>query len=163
SRVQDQAAPDTLVITSAAHDLVAGLFEVEDRGETPLKGAPAPVRLYRVVSASDAARPTRGGGRGPTPFVGREEERQRRMGRWRRVRDGEGQFVLLVGEPGIGKSRLMEEFRARIGEEGAFTLAQAAAAPFYANTPFYAVTQMLDRVLGEAEGEGPQARFGRLE
>jgi class 3 adenylate cyclase/tetratricopeptide (TPR) repeat protein len=161
SRVQDLAAPDTVVITAAVHALVPGLFELEDRGETPLRGAPAPVRLHRVIRPSEGGRPGRGSSRRElTAFVGREEEMQLLLGRWKRVREGEGQCVLLVGEPGIGKSRLMGEFRAGISEE-ASAMVQCAGAPFLANTPFHAVTQMLDQILGR--GDGPEARLARLE
>ena len=77
-----------------------------------MKGVSEPQTLYRMVRAS-------GGGRGSwqrtmTPLVGREEEIALLLRRWERARKGEGQFVQIVGEPGLGKSRLIEEFRARL-------------------------------------------------
>src|SRR6202007_1443457 len=93
ARVQAAAEPGTVVITDAAHQLVSGLFAVEDRGPHSLKGIQKPVQLYRVVQPSrvrgrlEAAAVSRG----LTPFVGREDELRRLMNRWERARDGEGQ------------------------------------------------------------------------
>ena len=72
---------------------------------TELKGVPAPVMLYRVVRASGGGR--RGGARALTPLVGREEELELLSRRWERARAGKGQLALIVGEPGIGKSRMI--------------------------------------------------------
>jgi predicted ATPase len=114
ARVQAAAEPGTVLVTSAVQRQVAGLFIVEDRGAHELKGVPAPVTLYRILRASGGRR--RRGPRLLTPFVGRAEDLGVLDRRWDRARGGEGQFVLIVGEPGIGKSRLVEEFRARLGE-----------------------------------------------
>jgi len=89
---------------------IAGLFVAEDRGAHALKGAPEPMRLFRIVRASGGRR---FGSRALTPLVGREEELDLLRRRWERATRGEGQFVQIVGEPGIGKSRLVKEFRAR--------------------------------------------------
>src|SRR5262249_59701542 len=92
----------------------AGLFIVEDKGAHELKGVPAPVTLYRILRISGGRR--RKGTRLLTPFIGREEDIGVLVRRWERARVGEGQFVMIVGEPGIGKSRLVHEFRAHLGE-----------------------------------------------
>jgi class 3 adenylate cyclase len=163
SRVQDAAAPDTVVVTAAVHELTPTVFEVEDLGATPLKGAPRPVRLFRVVRPRPGSQRAHGPARGQgTPFVGRDDELQLLLGRWARVREGQGQFVVLTGEPGIGKSRLVAEFRARIGGEPHVTI-QGAGAPFFANTPFHAVTQMIGEILGGRADESAQSRLARLE
>jgi len=73
---------------------------------------PAPVQLFRIVRASGGGR--RGGARTLTPFVGREEELALLARRWERAYRGEGQLALIVGEPGLGKSRLIEEFHTRL-------------------------------------------------
>ena len=114
ARVQAAAEPGTVLVTSTVQRQVAGLFIVEDRGAHELKGAPTPVTLYRVLRVTGGRR--RKGPRLLTPFVGRAEDLGVVDRRWQRARAGEGQFVLIVGEPGIGKSRLVEEFRARLGE-----------------------------------------------
>jgi putative protein kinase ArgK-like GTPase of G3E family len=85
----------------------------EERGSHELKGVPEPVTLYRIIRASGGGR--RAGQRHLTPLVGREEEIAMLMRRWERARQGNGQLVLIVGEPGLGKSRLVEGFHARLG------------------------------------------------
>ena len=112
ARVQGAADPGSVLITANVQRQVAGLFVVEDRGPHEVEGASTPVALYRVVRASGGRR---FGARALTPLVGREEELDLFGRRWERAARGEGQFVQIVGEPGIGKSRLVEEFRARLG------------------------------------------------
>ncbi len=114
ARVQAVSEPGAVLVTSTVQRQIAGLFIVEDRGAHELKGVPAPVTLYRIVRISGGRR--RKGARLLTPFIGREEDLDVLGRRLERTRTGEGQFVLIVGEPGIGKSRLVEEFRARLGE-----------------------------------------------
>ncbi len=114
ARVQALAEPGTVLITARVQRQVAGLFVAEDEGARELKGVSAPVQLFRIVRASGGGR--RGGARALTPFVGREEELAMIARRWERALAGEGQLALIVGEPGLGKSRLIEEFHARLKE-----------------------------------------------
>jgi class 3 adenylate cyclase/predicted ATPase len=114
ARVQAAAEPGTVLVTATVQRQTAGLFVAEDKGAHDLKGVAKPVTLYRIVRASGGGR--RGGARALTPFVGREDDLTLMMRRWERARGGQGQFVQIVGEPGIGKSRLMDEFHARLGE-----------------------------------------------
>jgi class 3 adenylate cyclase/tetratricopeptide (TPR) repeat protein len=161
SRVQTAAAPDTVVITAATQALVSGLFVVEDQGAHQLKGIAEPMRLYRVAGAGLARRRTFEP-RSHTPFVGRDDDMQLLMRRWQSVRDGEGQLVLVMGEPGIGKSRLMDEFRARLKGDPHLWIT-CAGQELYSNTPFYAVIQMLDQGLGWRGDESKEERFALLE
>ena len=108
ARVQAAAEPGSVLITASVQRQTAGLFVVEDKGAHDLKGVTAPVALYRVVRASGGGR--RGGARALTPLVGREDELALLTRRWSRALEGEGQFVQIVGEPGIGKSRLSRNF-----------------------------------------------------
>jgi class 3 adenylate cyclase len=112
ARVQALAEPGAVVITARVQRQVAGLFVAEERGTHELKGVPEPVALFRLVRASGGGR--RAGQRYLTPLIGREEEIAVLMRRWERARQGDGQLVLIVGEPGLGKSRLVEEFHARL-------------------------------------------------
>jgi class 3 adenylate cyclase len=112
ARVQTAAAPDTVLITTSTHRLLSGFFVVEEVGEHQLKGVASPVELYRIVRPTGVR--TRIGVRGLTPFVGREEELRLLLNRWERAREGEGQVVLVIGEAGIGKSRLVAQFHDRI-------------------------------------------------
>jgi class 3 adenylate cyclase len=148
ARVQSAAEPGTVVITDAVHRLISGLFVVEDHGAQALKGIERPVQLYRVVQPSgvrgrfEAAAATRG----LTPFVGREDELRLLMSRWERALESEGQATLIIGEAGIGKSRLVQRFREQIAGT-THTWVEAAAGAIYQNTPFYAVTEMLREFL----------------
>src|SRR6516162_3230573 len=108
ARAQTLAEPGAVVVTARVQRQVAGLFVAEERGSHALKGVPEPVTLFRIVRASGGGR--RVGQRHLTPLVGRDEEITMLMRRWERARRGDGQVVLIVGEPGLGKSRLIEEF-----------------------------------------------------
>ena len=110
ARLQALAEPGRVVISQATRRLVGGLFELDDLGPQRLKGFAEPLAAWRVAGEGRAegrfeARQTAG----LTPLVGREEEIALLLRRWRQASDGEGQVVLLSGEPGIGKSRLVRE------------------------------------------------------
>jgi class 3 adenylate cyclase len=127
ARVQAAAEPGSVLVTMNVQRHVAGLFVVEEQGARELKGVSEPVQLFRVVRASGGRR--RSGARALTPFVGREEERGLLVHRWERVRAGEGQLVLVVGEPGLGKSRLIEEFHSGLAETPHLGRVERLAAP----------------------------------
>jgi class 3 adenylate cyclase len=110
ARVQALAEPGAVLVTARVQRQVAGLFVAEERGTQSLKGVPEPTALFQLVRASGGGRRSRQ--RNLTPLVGRDEEIAMLMRRWERARQGEGQLVLIVGEPGLGKSRLIEEFHA---------------------------------------------------
>lgn len=154
ARVQTSAEPDTVVISGATYRLIAGLFLVENLGVHTLKGVPGPVSLYRVRQ-STGVRGRLQAAAGPlTPFVGRREERALLADRWRRVRAGNGQMVLVTGEAGIGKSRLVQILHddvARAGE--AYGWSECSGSPFYQNTPFRPVVELLlQAIAGPADG-----------
>jgi class 3 adenylate cyclase/predicted ATPase len=138
ARVQAAAEPGTVLITASVQRQTAGLFVVEDKGAHDLKGVTAPVELYRVVRASGGGR--RGGARALTPLVGREDELTLLTRRWSRALEGDGQFVQIVGEPGIGKSRLIEEFRAKLAETP-HTWVEWAASQLLQNTPLHPLAE----------------------
>jgi predicted ATPase len=138
SRAQALAEPGSVVVTARVQRQVAGLFVAEERGSHELKGVPEPVTLYRIVRASGGGR--RAGQRHLTPLVGREEELAMLMRRWERARQGDGQLVLIVGEPGLGKSRLVEEFHARL-RETPHTWAEWSCSQLLQNTPLHPVTE----------------------
>jgi predicted ATPase/class 3 adenylate cyclase len=151
ARVQAAAEPGTVLITDAVHRLVSGLFVVENRGASALKGVERPLELYRIVQPSgvrgrlEAAAAVRG----LTPFVGREEELRLLQNRWARALEGEGQLVLVTGEPGIGKSRLLQRFHELIPDRPHAWI-EGAAAPFFQNTPFHAIVELLGQLAGQA-------------
>jgi class 3 adenylate cyclase/predicted ATPase len=138
ARVQAAAEPGSILITATVQRQTAGLFVAEDRGAHAFKGVSEPVTLYRIVRASGGGRP--GGARALTPLVGREEELDLLARRWERARKGEGQLALIVGEPGLGKSRLMEEFHARLGETP-HTWTEWSSSQLLQNTPLHPIAE----------------------
>ncbi len=137
ARVQGLADSGTVLVTANVQRQTAGLFVAEDKGARELKGVPAPVTLYRIVRASGGRRT---GARTLTPLVGREEELDLLRRRWERALKGEGQVALVVGEPGIGKSRLVEEFRLRLGETP-HTFVEWSSSQLLQNTPLHPVVE----------------------
>jgi hypothetical protein len=113
ARLQATAVSGTVLITGATHRLVSGLFVVEALGPRALKGTTTPLEVFQVVRPT-GVRSKLQAARGLTPFVGREEELRLLLSRWQRAREGEGQLALVVGEAGIGKSRLVAEFHDRL-------------------------------------------------
>ena len=163
ARVQAVAEPGTVLITDAVHRLVAGLFVVEDRGAQALKGIERPTRLYRVIQPSGVrGLEAAASARGLTPFVGREDELRLLLSRWERVLDGEGQVALIIGEAGIGKSRLLQRFHEQIGGTP-HTWIEAGAGAFFQNTPFYPVTELLQQFLGSNGGKSAEEQLAQLE
>jgi predicted ATPase len=138
ARIQGAAEPGSILITATVQRQTAGLFVAEDRGQHELKGVSTPMTLYRVVRASGGGR--RGGARLLTPLVGREEELNLLERRWERARKGEGQLALIVGEPGLGKSRLMEEFHGRLGETP-HTWTEWSSSQLLQNTPLHPIAE----------------------
>jgi class 3 adenylate cyclase/predicted ATPase len=138
ARVQAEAEPGSVLITLNVQRQVAGLFVVEEQSGRELKGVSRPVQLFRIVRASGGGR--RGGARTLTPFVGREEELGLLTRRWERARAGEGQLVLVVGEPGLGKSRLIEEFHSQLAETP-HTWSEWSASQLLQNTPLHPIAE----------------------
>ena len=138
ARVEAAAEPGAVLVTLNVQRQVAGLFVAEEQGARELKGVSAPVQLFRIVRASGGGR--RGGARALTPFVGRQEELAMLARRWERALAGEGQLVLIVGEPGLGKSRLIDEFHARFNETP-HTWGEWRASQLLQNTPLHPIAE----------------------
>ena len=148
ARVQALAEPGAVLVTARVQRQVAGLFVAEERGTQTLKGMPKPTELFRLVRASGGGR--RSGQRNLTPLVGRDEEIAMLMRRWERARQGEGQLVLIVGEPGLGKSRLIEEFHLRL-KETPHTWSEWACSQLLQNTPLHPIAEWGRQRFGGAD------------
>jgi class 3 adenylate cyclase/predicted ATPase len=159
ARVQALAEPGGVLITAQVQRQVAGLFVVEERGAHALKGIPEPTALFRLVRASGGGR--RSGMRQFTPLVGREEEMPILTRRWERARQGDGQLVLIVGEPGIGKSRLIEEFHGRL-RDTPHTWLEWSCSQLLQNTPLHPIAEWGRQRFGGADVSA-ERRFADLE
>jgi class 3 adenylate cyclase/predicted ATPase len=163
ARLQGLAAPDMVLISAATHRLVQGYFTAAALGPQTLKGVATPVSVYRIlgVSASqsrlDVAAST-----GLAPVVGRESEVALLQERWEQSKAGLGHVVLLSGEGGIGKSRLVEVLRERVVGEGGLYVA-IRCSPYHTHSALYPVIEHLQRVLEWGRDETPAAKLGRLE
>src|SRR5215510_9523996 len=147
ARVQGHAEPHTLVISQATYRLVEGLFVCEDRGHPELKGLAVPLTLYRVEKEGEAQSRFQVVARqGLTPLVGREHEYGLLQDRWQRVKDGAGQIVLLNGEAGIGKSRLVEALKEHVEQEGSRCV-ELRCSPYAQNSALQPVIEHVQRTL----------------
>lgn len=164
ARVQEAAARDTVLITEDTHRLLSGLFVVKACGAPALKGVQRRIELYEIVRPSGARGrlEATAAARGLTRFVGREDELRLLMSRWELTLEGEGQVALIIGEAGIGKSRLVQYFHQQIAAMP-HTWVQSAAGAFYQNTPFFPIVEMLKQLLGVPEGGSTQAQIAQLQ
>src|SRR5437867_3091998 len=165
ARLQGLAAPNTLVISAATLPLLGGFFACQSLGAPLLKGFVEPLEVYQVLSESTArSRLDAVGSTGLTPLVGREQEVGLLLERWAQVKDGLGQVVLLSGEAGIGKSRLVEVLKAQVAMEPQAWLTPCQCSPYYQNSALYPWIDLLERVALRFEREeAPQQKLSKLE
>ena len=154
ARLQGLAAPNTLVISAATWQLLRGFFACQSLGTPLLKGFAQPLEVYQVLSESTArSRLDAAGSTGLTPLVGREQEVGLLLERWAQVKDGLGQVVLLSGEAGIGKSRLVQVLKEHVASAPQAWLTPCQCSPYYQNTALYPLIDLLERVALRFERE----------
>ena len=164
ARLQSLAEPSSVVVSERTRSLASGLFDYADLGPHTLKGVSEPVRLSRVVgtratgSRFDASRSEAA----LTPLVGREEEVALLMRRWQQAKEGEGQVVLVGGEPGIGKSRLTRVLRERLGQEPHKVL-RYQCSPFHINSALYPAIEQFERAAGFTREDSAEQKLDKLE
>src|SRR5262245_43591668 len=165
ARLQGLAAPNTLVISAVTWQLLRGFFACQPLGSPLLKGFAQPLEVYQVLAESTArSRLDAVGSAGLTPLVGREQEVGLLRERWAQVQDGLGQVVLLSGEAGIGKSRLVRVLQAHAAGEPQAWLTPCQCSPYYQNTALYPLIDLLERVaLRFAREESPAQKLRKLE
>jgi TOMM system kinase/cyclase fusion protein len=165
ARLQGLAAPNTVVISGATFQLLGGFFACQPIGTPLLKGVAQPLAIYRVLYESMArSRLEVVGSTGLTPLVGREQEIGLLRERWAQVKEGLGQVVLLSGEAGIGKSRLVEVLKEQVAAEPQAWLTPCQCSPYYQSTALYPLIDLLERVVLRFEREeSPKQKLSKLE
>jgi class 3 adenylate cyclase/tetratricopeptide (TPR) repeat protein len=163
ARLQSLAAPDTVVISAATAHLIHGYFVYQPLGASALKGLTQPLPVYRVLQESgaqtrlDVVPP-----RGLTPLVGRDEEVALLQRRWDQATAGMGQVVLLSGEAGIGKSRLVQMLKEHIASAPHIRI-EWRGSPYHQQSTLYPVIDHLHRLLRGHQDAAPAEQLRTLE
>lgn len=160
ARLQTVAVPDTVVISEATRRLVRGIFVVEDRGVHSLKGIAQPVRVYRVLQPSGVRSRLADDDR--TRLVGRDTELQVLVDGWQRARRGAGGAVLICGEPGVGKSRLVRALRERVADE-AHTWLECHCTAFTQDSAFNPIIELVEHALAFQREDRSADKQAKLE
>ncbi len=163
ARLQGLAEPGQVVVSARTRALLGQLFELRDLPPRTLKGMASPVVAYAVVRAHpvESRFEAQRAGR-VAAMVGREEELSMLLERWREARAGKGQFVLLGGEPGIGKSRIVRALQDALGAEPHLRVGYQCS-PYHSDSALFPVIQQLTRAAGIGPEHGTEERLDRLE
>ena len=164
ARLQALAAADEIVVAETTRRLIGQAFELNDLGEQDLQGIAEPLRAWRVERAlvTDSRFDAHRGHGALTPLVGRVEELDLLLRRWSQAKDGEGQVVVLSGEPGIGKSRILSALRERLEAQGAQAL-RFQCSPYHLNSVFWPIIDNFERTLKFTRDEPAAVKLDKLE
>jgi class 3 adenylate cyclase len=163
ARLEQLAVPGAVVVAEATRRLLGSLFEFADLGPQSIRGIDTPVPAFRVLgearteSRFEALRNV-----DPGPPIGREHELAILMDRWNTARGGEGQVVLLPGEAGIGKSRIVHALRESLRNEPRFQI-EYSCSPYYANSALWPVVVQIQRAAGYLRDDAPALKLAKLE
>ncbi len=162
ARLQHLAEPGAVVISAATRRLTAGHFHYRDLGPIAIEGLEKPVRAWMVLGSSGVeSRFEAEHGPALTPPLGREEELDLMMRRWRQAADGEGRVVLLTGEPGIGKSHVALALQERVPKPRAAL--RFYCSPHYTNSALFPFIVHLERAAGFQRNDSPGEKLAKLE
>jgi hypothetical protein len=163
ARLQGLAEPNAVVIDAATRRQIGGLFDYRALGMVALKGLPEPVPAWQVVGVAAVESRFEAMHTGTmTPLIGRDEEFELLLRRWRQAKEGEGQLVLLSGEPGIGKSRLIAALEERLQGEPHENL-RYFCSPHHQDSALYPIVSRWEGDLGFVRGEPLQEKLRKLE
>jgi hypothetical protein len=162
ARIQGLAAPNTIAISEASYRLVQGYFQCQNLGAHALRGVTESIRVYHVLRESGAtSRLDVAQIRGLTPLVGRESEVTLLLERWEQAKSGHGHVVLLTGDAGIGKSRLVQTLKDHVINEP-HTRWECRSVPYYQNTALFPLVDLFQRLLRFQAEDTPEAKLEKL-
>ena len=162
ARVEGEAEPGSIVVSGATRHLVRGAFVFLELGERSLKGIEGPVALFRPVQATGVqSRLALAGASGLTPLVGREQQVGLLLERWDEAVAGRGQVVLLSGEAGMGKSRLIEVMREHVADEP-HTWIELRGSAYHQNSAFHPVIELIERTVMFTDTDSSEERVAKL-
>ncbi len=163
ARLRDLAPLNGVVMGATTYRLVEGLFTCHDQGALTLKGLSAPVRVYRVERENEAqSRFEVALTTGLSPLVGRDRELETLLTCWEQVQAGNGQVILISGEAGIGKSRLVQSCRERLADEAHIRI-EGRCSPYAQNSAFHPVIGLLQHGLQFSREDDSQTKLQKLE
>jgi len=162
ARLQALAEPGAVVIASSTRRLTGGLFEYRDLGTLALKGFADNVPAWQVLRASDIESRFEAMRTATTPLVGRDEEIDLLLRRWEQAKGGDGQVVLISGEPGIGKSRIAKAILDRLNNEPHIRL-RYFCSPHHQDSALYPSIAQLERAAGFRHEDTAEQRLAKLE
>src|SRR5262245_29507904 len=162
ARIQALAAPNTMAISEATYQLVQGYFEYQDLGAQSLRGVTESMHIYQVLGESGAhSRLDIASARGLTPLVGRESEVTLLLERWEQAKSGQGQVVLLTGDAGIGKSRLVQILKEHAANQP-HTCWECRSLSYFENTVLFPLTDLFQRLLQFQAEDTSDQKLGKL-
>jgi len=159
-RLRLLASPGEIAVSAEAASLVEGFFSFVPLGRRAISGIPKQVEVFHLVGQTSAAERVAAAER-LTPLVGRVAELRMLFRLWNKARRGHRQFVLVCGEAGIGKSRLLAEFRGRLSEEQ-LAIRELRCAPEFSCSPFQPLIRLIEDVLDFSESDDEAARRSHL-
>src|SRR5438477_1375786 len=163
ARLQTLAEPNSVVVSESTHHLLGRQFDYQSLGERTLKGFAKPVQVWRVLrEAAVASRFAAGHAARTGPFIGRVQEMGLLLDRWRLAKDGEGQVIFLSGEPGMGKSRIVDALFERIVDDSYYHLIFQCS-PYHTNSALHPVIRQFERSAGFTLEDSAAIKLEKLE
>ncbi|HYI84154.1 MAG TPA: adenylate/guanylate cyclase domain-containing protein, partial [Acetobacteraceae bacterium] len=163
ARLQAMAEPSSVVVAASTRRLLGSLFEVRDLGAVQAKGFAAPVQAWQVFGDSGVeSRFEAFRSAALTPLVGREEELDLLLRRWRRAKSMDGQVVLLSAEPGVGKSRLVAALQERL-QDGPHSELRHFCSPQHQDRALHPIISQLERAAGFGRDDAPGVKLDKLD
>ena len=162
ARLQTLAAPNTVLISESTRRLVSAAFDLQDLGLQELKGVAEPLHVYRVLAAKNIATRFEAAHAGfLTPLVGRSTELSLLLDRWQKVKEGDGQVIILSGAPGIGKSRLLHELKSHI-QRDLHVLLHHQCSPYHIQSAFFPVIEQIEQAAQLTAREADEEKIAKL-